>query len=168
MNIFIEIHLDRKIFQKFFRERRERKVGDVKLYLSVMPYDIPSITIKNHLPEQKIVVNFLWKEKETLKYKFFFDEKKDFHIYFDDFTGSFLEISFPHKNYEKLKEFLKGLHSKILEDMEKLEEWDGKTVANLDMRERQIDFLLSENFDNVLKILIEMGKNIRIPNKIFQ
>lgn len=152
------IEINQNLVEEVFRKRKKRKIGNIELYLSVMPQDIPKVIIKNVVVEKKIIIEFKFTDikvedwNNILMYK---DEQFQLEIYQNFIYKIISLVKFPLDKIKEFKLAIDKVKQEIEEELINME-WDGKKVAELDMKERQLDFLIKPEVIQVIETLIKM------------
>lgn len=151
------IEVDQNLVKEAFRKRKKRKIGSIELYLSVMPQDVPRVRIKSVAEERgKVVIEFepvsisVGSWESTLMYK---DEQSGLEIYQDPIYGHIRTVKFPADKIEEFKLKIGKIRQKVEEELANME-WEGRKVAQLDMKERQLDLLTKPEIIQEMEVLV--------------
>lgn len=154
------MEIDKEFTEEVFHRRIKRKIGDIELYLSVMPQDVPDVRV---LREQgRITVEFLFAgfsihrpSREKLKAGFYLQETPDYPRYIHSVI-----LAGDNINLEEFRDFVEGKRQEIVQELAGIN-WkgseEGRKVAELDMKERQLSFLLHPDVFKVLGFLNSKG-----------
>lgn len=125
------IEINQNLVEEVFRKRKKRKIGNIELYLSVMPQDIPKVIIKNVVVEKKIIIEFKFTDikvedwNNILMYK---DEQFQLEIYQNFIYKIISLVKFPLDKIKEFKLAIDKVKQEIEEELINME-WDGKKVA---------------------------------------